>query len=210
MASESSRFVDSGSLTGTRVFCFNVRISLREFTVNLSYPLFQHAYLVNDIRTACEQWHSLFGAGPFVMRDHHQTSWLTYRGTDTEADVSYAFGYLGDLQIQFIQQHDDKPSIYRDMYGKGEEGFHHVAYMVSEDGWEEAKARLDDMGFECACELFAGNVHAAYYDTRKVTGGFTEIHGDTPRIISAFANWKHRHQIMQPGDSPFMDNPPIS
>ena len=39
-----------------------------------------------------------------------------YRGTDQEADVSYAFGYLGDVMIQFIVQHDETPSIYRDMY----------------------------------------------------------------------------------------------
>ena len=46
-------------------------------------------------------------------------SLIDYRGTDHEADVSYAFGYLGDTMIQFIQQHDDTPSIYRDMFAAG-------------------------------------------------------------------------------------------
>jgi catechol 2,3-dioxygenase-like lactoylglutathione lyase family enzyme len=173
-----------------------------------TYPLFQHAYLVNDVRAACAEWHSLFGAGPFIVTDHHRTDTFMYRGTDVEADVSYAFGYLGDLMIQFIQQHDNQPSIYRDMYGEGEEGFHHVAYLVSD--WEAAKSRLEGMGFECACELFASNVSAAYYDTRKVTGGFTEIHMDPPHIISAFANWKHAHITMEEGDDPIMDRPPIT
>ena len=50
----------------------------------------------------------------------------TYRGTPEEADVSYAFGYLGDMMFQFIQQHDEKKAIYRDMFANGEEGFHHV------------------------------------------------------------------------------------
>jgi catechol 2,3-dioxygenase-like lactoylglutathione lyase family enzyme len=174
----------------------------------LTYPLFQHAYLVNDVRKACQQWHELFGAGPFIVTDHHKTDTFSYRGTDVEADVSYAFGYLGDLMIQFIQQHDDQPSIYRDMYKSGEEGFHHVAYLVSD--WESAKARLQGMGFECACELYASNVSAAYYDTRSVTGGFTEIHMDPPHIISAFANWKWRHQIKTKEDGAIMERPSIT
>ena len=57
---------------------------------------------------------------------------LKYRGTSQESDVSYAFGYLGDTMIQFIEQHDETPSIYRDMYKKGEEGFHHIGILVSD------------------------------------------------------------------------------
>ncbi len=173
-----------------------------------NYPLFQHAYLVNDVREACTQWHRLYGAGPFVVTDHHKTDTFMYRGTDTEADVSYAFGYLDDMMIQFIQQHDDQPSIYREMYKSGEEGFHHVGYLVND--WDKAKARLEGLGFECACELYADNVNAAYYDTRSVSGGFTEIHMDPPHIISTFANWKRAHETMEEGDGPFMDRPAIS
>ena len=80
------------------------------------FPIFQHAYFVNDIVEAAHKWHELYGAGPFVHVPHHVTDKFQYRGTKQEADVSYGFGYLGDNQIQFIQQHDDTPSIYRDMY----------------------------------------------------------------------------------------------
>ncbi|MBO6556762.1 MAG: VOC family protein [Pseudomonadales bacterium] len=175
-----------------------------------SYPLFQHAYFVRDVRNSCEEWSKLFGAGPFVVTEHHKAERFTYRGTDVEADVTYAFGYLGDLMIQFIQQHDDQPSIYRDMYAEGAEGFHHIAYLVRKSEWSQAKSRLEAMGFECACELTAGGVFAAYYDTRSVTGGFTEIHDDSPRIISAFASWRHRHQFRQPEEGAIMERPPIT
>ena len=176
----------------------------------LTYPLFQHAYYVSDVRESCEDWHRLFGAGPFIVTDHHKTQQFSYRGTDVEADVSYAFGYLGDVMIQFIQQHDDKPSIYRDMYAQGESGFHHVAYLVNDNEWDAAKKRLEDMGFECACELYANGVNAAYYDTRSVTGGFTEIHGDPAHIISSFANWHHRHITKTEEDGAIMARPAIS
>ncbi|MCS5584486.1 MAG: hypothetical protein NZ777_13315 [Pseudomonadales bacterium] len=56
--------------------------------------------------------------------------------------------------------------------------------------------------------MFASNVSAAYYDTRKVTGGVTEIHMNPPHIIPALANWKHAPITMEEGDGPIMDRPP--
>jgi hypothetical protein len=170
----------------------------RDVTTLGTYPLFQHAYLVNDLDVAIDRWHRLFGAGPFVITEHHRTDTFAYRGTDQEADVSYAFGYLGDLMIQFIVQHDDTPSIYRDMYAAGEEGFHHIAALVHDVPAE--RRRLLDMGFDVACELHADGVDAAYFDTRSVNGCFTEIHGDPPHILGAFATWRRAHELMQPGD----------
>ncbi len=166
------------------------------------YPLFQQAYLVNDLEESVRNWSRLFGAGPFVLVPHHKTDEFVYRGTPQEADVSYAFGYLGDMMIQFIQQHDDTPSIYRDMYRAGEEGFHHVGVLVHD--WQAERQRLLDEGFEVACELWADNVNAAYFDTRAVNGGFTEIHGDPPHILGTFATWRRAHELWRPGDDPFM------
>jgi catechol 2,3-dioxygenase-like lactoylglutathione lyase family enzyme len=168
------------------------------FAVTLStYPLFQHAYFVDDLERSIDAWSRLFGAGPFVVVPHHKTERFTYRGTAQEADVSYAFGYLGDLMIQFIQQHDDTPSIYREMYRPGEEGFHHVGVLVHD--WDAERARMLDMGFEIACELWADGVNAAYFDTRRVNGGFTELHGDPPHILDTFARWRQAHARQQRG-----------
>jgi len=167
-----------------------------------TYPLFQEAYLVNDLEKAIHGWNRLFGAGPFVVTEHHRTDRFDYRGTDHEADVSYAFGYLGDMMIQFIVQHDDTPSIYRDMFAPGEEGFHHVGCLVHD--FEAEFERLQRLGFDCATRLFADNVDAAYFDTRSVNGCFTEIHDDPPHILGAFAQWRRAHELLQPGDSPFL------
>jgi len=157
-----------------------------------STPLFQYAYYVQSIDAAAEKWAAAFGAGPFFMERHHRCQEFTYRGTATEADVSYAFGYLGDTMIQFIEQHDDQPSIYRDMYKAGEEGFHHIAYLVSDFAAE--RKRWLDMGYALATELYADEVNAAYFDTRSLNGGFTEIHGDPPHIMGIFGVWKRAHE----------------
>ena len=167
-----------------------------------TYPIFQFAYLVNDIEKSIHQWHKLFCAGPFVIAPHHKTDRFTYRGTSQEADVSYAFGYSGDMMIQFIQQHDETPSIYRDMYARGQEGFHHVGILVHD--WDAERQRLIDLGFEPACELYADNVNASYFDTRRANGGFTEIHGDPPHILESFRGWREAHRKHKPSDDPIV------
>jgi|AOAMet1_04_M0_20_1038515.scaffolds.fasta_scaffold117916_1 hypothetical protein len=62
--------------------------------------------------------------------------------------------------------------------------------------------------------LFASTVSAAYYVTRKVTGGFTETDMGPPRTISVFVKWKHAPITapitMEEGDGPMMGRPPIT
>ncbi len=164
--------------------------------------LFQVAYLVNDLQASMQRWSDVHGAGPFSVSPHHRTDRFTYRGTDHEADVSYAFGYLGDLMIQFIVQHDEAPSIYRDMYAAGEEGFHHQAYLVHD--FEAEHQRVAGMGYEPACRLYADGVDAAYFDTRELNGGFTEIHGDPQHILATFARWRRAHTLYTPGVDPLV------
>jgi hypothetical protein len=167
-----------------------------------TYPIFQNGFLVNDIEKACRAWNQVYGAGPFQVFPHHKTERFLYRGEPVEADVSYAFGYLGDLMIQFTEQHDETPSIYREMYAKGEEGFHHIALLVTDFAAE--RERLLGLGFELACELYADGVDAAYFDTRAVSGCFTEIHGDPWHILGGFARWRRAHDALRPGDPPFV------
>lgn len=162
------------------------------------YEFFQEAYLVNDLDASIQKWVDLYGAGPFAVTEHHKTDTFMYKGTEQEADVSYAFGYLGDMMIQFIVQHDETPSIYRDMFDAGEEGFHHIGLLVHD--FEAEYQRLIDLGFEPTCRLYADGVDAAYFDTREVNGAFTEIHGDPPHILSTFAGWRRAHELWEPGD----------
>jgi hypothetical protein len=56
------------------------------------------------------------------------------------------------------------------------------------------RQRWLDMGYELATELFADQVNAAYFDTRSLNGGFTEIHGDPMHIMGLFALWRRAHE----------------
>ncbi len=164
------------------------------------YPIFQHAYFVNDVEEAARKWHRLYGAGPFVLVPHHKTEKFQYRGTLQEADVSYAFGYSGDAQIQLIEQHDDTPSIYRDMYEAGTYGHHHVARLVPD--YPSERARMAELAGEPHCELFANDIVACYFDTTPQLGYYTELHSITDRILATFARWKDAHDRWDGTGSP--------
>ena len=157
------------------------------------YPVFQNAYVVNDLDEGATRWATTTGAGPFFMTRHHRTDWFEYRGQPIEADVSYAFGYLGNMMIQLIEQHDDQPSIYRDMFAPGDEGFHHIAVLVPADEFAAERQRLISLGNAAACDLKAGGVNACYLDTRANLGVFLELHDDPPRIPIAFEEWRQAH-----------------
>ena len=86
------------------------------------------------------------------------------------------------------------------MYAAGEDGYHHVAYLVHD--FDDEYDNLLDSGSSPACRLFADGVDAAYFDTRDVTGGFTEIHGDPPHILGTFATWRRAHELYRPGVDP--------
>ena len=130
------------------------------------------------------------------MARHHKTDQFSYRGELIEADVSYAFGYAGEAQIQLIEQHDETASIYRDMFSHGGFGLHHVAKLVPD--YEMAKSNLKAQGFELACELYADGVWAGYFDTRSQLHCFTEIHSITDPILTTFSRWKVAHQSFSP------------
>ena len=154
-------------------------------------PIFQFAYVVDDLASAADRWASTMGAGPFFAADHHRADRFLYRGEPIEADVSYAFGYSGTTQIQLIVQHDDLPSIYRDMFPSGG-GLHHIASLVAD--YDGARQRLLDQGNLLACELDANDIHACYFDCRPSLGCFVELHSRTDRIVATFARWQHAHQ----------------
>ena len=155
-------------------------------------PFFQFAYLVESIEQAAERWASVNGAGPFFVTGHHRADEFAYRSEPVEADVSYAFGYSGEIQIQLIEQHDDTPSIYRDMFPTGF-GHHHVARLIEEDDFDAERDRLVAAGFELACELRANDIRACYLDTRSAIDAYTELHTITPRILTTFARWRDAH-----------------
>ncbi len=159
----------------------------------IRYPIVQYAYVVNDLDEGIRHWVETLGAGPFFVSRRHHGREHTYRGKADGAVFSYAFGQAGPAQIQLIQVEDDGPSIYRDMFAPGEEGFHHIACLVPAADMADEVARFVEAGFEVASTL-QSYVPVAYLDCRSALGFFVELHGLNDDVEELFTQIRLAHE----------------
>jgi catechol 2,3-dioxygenase-like lactoylglutathione lyase family enzyme len=158
----------------------------------LRYPVVQHAWFVTDLEASARRWARLTGAGPFCVTRGHLGERHTYRGLPFDVPLHYAFGQSGDTHVQLISQDNEAPSIYRDMYGPGQEGFHHIAMLVPEAELPEEMARFEAAGYPVASTLWS-RAEVAYIDTRDAIGCFLEMHGDNDDIRGVFERFRSAH-----------------
>ncbi len=167
-------------------------------------PIFQYAWVVNDLDAAAARWTAAFGAGPFFTARHHKAEgYYRYRATTEECDLSYAFGYCGPVQIQLIQLHDDTPSIFHEMFPRGQEGFHHVAILGHD--FPADRQHLLDQGLDLANEMWSG-ADVCYFDARPQFGMFVEIHGTSPEVLALFQGWKDAHDAWDGSSAPIRES----
>ncbi len=88
----------------------------------------QLGFVVRDIKTSVEHWIHAMGVGPFFYYDRVESNAFMYKGTLSPVKLSIALAHAGGIQIEFIQQHNDAPSMYKDFIETGKEGLHHIAY----------------------------------------------------------------------------------
>lgn len=144
------------------------------------YTAIQNAYFVRDIDEAIEQF-TKAGYGPWLVSRHVDLPKVFYRGKETKIDMSAAFTQAADVQVELIQQHDDGPSCYHDVYGPGEQGFHHTAMFVPD--YEQAIKDYEAMGYPCAQYFeLPENGSACYMDVTSLHGHMVELYRDTPGI----------------------------
>jgi len=120
-----------------------------ERSADISYgPLRQVAFLCRDIDASMRFYTDHLGVGPWFVMERVTLTDSTYRGAPCDIVLSAALAAWGPIQIELLQQHDDKPSIYRDWYQRAftREVQHHVAYWVEDLAGTIARARDD--GFQ--------------------------------------------------------------
>lgn len=140
----------------------------------------QYCFLVNDIDRAIDRWIRTTGAGPFFLRRRIDDLDIRYRGQPSRMDLSIALGQLGGAHVELIQQHNDGPTVYRDTFAPGAEGFHHIA-MIAKDLDAALNAYTAD-GHEIGMEGVFGSTRFAYVDTRSAIGAFTELLQETDEL----------------------------
>lgn len=147
--------------------------------------IMQMAWVVNDLDEAIVRFSRIHGAGPFLINRHIKIVDPHYRGHPADTDFSTAIAQAGAIQLELVQQHDDSPSIYRDIYPRGREGFHHVAVVVPDVNAEVARYRA--LGVAVAFEGKFGDSAFAYVDTSAMLGHMVEILPDDATIGRFFA-----------------------
>jgi hypothetical protein len=148
------------------------------------YRLFQIGFVVDDLLAAAAHWAQVFGVGPFHVLPPIEVP-CTYRGTETGVNVQVAVTQAGPVQIELIQQHCDRASVYRDVLDHGGAGFHQLCTVTHD--YDATKAHYERLGYELVSEIDAVEPRTAYFETLDDFGFFTEIAEATPEFLGQLA-----------------------
>ena len=148
----------------------------------------QISFIVEDLRKAMTQFTERLNAGPWFMRERSSFAKQTYRGQPTSLEVSLAMAYAGGTLVELIQQHNDVPSVYREVAERRGYGFHH--WGVASDRFDETVAGYLAQGYEVGFEAEpVPGVHVAYIDTTAHLPGMIEVIEMTPQVEAMFASY---------------------
>ena len=139
-------------------------------------PIRQVAYVVEDIDAGIEGWHQQLGVTPFaVVRECQPLVGSRYRGEPAgDIVLNLAFAYIGDVQLELIQQVNDTPSIYREALDRGLWSAHH--YGVCVEDFEHCYQHAINNGFEPVVNAGSPDfVQMAYVESQKIPGLVLEI-----------------------------------
>jgi hypothetical protein len=154
--------------------------------------IIQVAFIVPDIQKAMPIYAERLGIGPWFLFEHFEFAYLNYRGAPSNLDITLALGNSGHMMFELIQQNDDLPSVYKDVYAKKGWGFHHWAVAASPDKYISTVKRYTDQGHALALDgAVAIGARAAYLDTTDLLGGMIEVIEVTPQVEGLFT---HIHQ----------------
>lgn len=146
----------------------------------------QIAYHVPDPARAATDSAAARGWGPFFLFEHIALARVRYRGAPASFDHTSAYGQAGELMVEFITQHDDSPSVLRDLYRREQTGVHHVAHFVPD--LAAAIAAFGASGAPLALEATtADGVEFAMIDTVAALGHMTELYEPVPALTRFYA-----------------------
>lgn len=151
----------------------------------------QLAFVVSDMDAAVRYWTETLKVGPFIVIEQSVGDRkVVHRGEQTDMDMSLAFSYMGEVQIELVKQTNDKPSPYKEFLDSGRVGLHHIAFWPED--FEAACAEVERAGFNEVCSIFLsdGTRNVCYFDTPPHIGIMVEIVPMTPARASYFGRIK--------------------
>ena len=167
-----------------------------DLTSALAHPLFQQpwpegefrffqlGYIVDDLLAAAGKWARTFGIGPFHVLPRTRVD-CTYRGAPSGLDVQVGVAQAGPVQIELIQQNDDRPSVYRELTAPGSSLMHQLATVTAD--YDGQSAHYASLGYELVCEVITPDQRVAYFDTVADFGFYVEVIEQSPLFLKHIA-----------------------
>ncbi len=152
----------------------------------LHLPVRQIAYFVPDVREAARRHSALFNSGPFFVADNIPLRAAWHRGQPVELDHSSAYGQWGALMVEFVQQNNPGPSVFRDMFAEGEQGMHHVAIIVDDLPAAQAQLEADGLATALDAEMNDG-FRFVMMDAVARYGHMIELYEGVPALTGFYA-----------------------
>lgn len=161
----------------------------------------QHAYFVADAAAAAERWSKTFGAGPFFLMEHIPLADVVIRGVPGSLDHTSAYGQLGDIMVELVQQNCAAASVFTDYPA----GLHHMATFAED--LDVALTELATAGVPTAmtATTATGGLRFAFADARALCGHYIELYQDEPSIRdfyqfvrTAATGWDGRNPVRRP------------
>jgi hypothetical protein len=157
------------------------------------YRFFQLGFVVDDLVASAGKWARVHGVGPFhVLPVVEQEA--VVRGEPAPVSIQVGVAQAGPVQVELIQQHCDRPSIFREWSQDGTRPFHQLATVTTD--YDGKKAHYEQLGYPIAAESTGGRFRVAYVDTAEDFGFYTEVVEETSRFLAQLrqiaetcANW---------------------
>jgi len=123
-------------------------------------PIGQIGYVVEDLEATALQWTKSIGIGPWKIFNPVKFDSLRYNGEPSDVTVGFALAFMGSVQIELIQQHNDAPSTYRDQLDTFGSGAQHICFYPED--YDAALAAGIDSGLTVMQEGDIWGVDFAY------------------------------------------------
>lgn len=150
----------------------------------------QVAYVVQDIEASMEEFTRLLKVGPWFVTGPFVPARGMYRGEPTRMQLTLAVAFSGHLMLELIQQHDELPSVYREMVEKKGYGFHH--YAVATRSFDADVARYEDMGYQLAfSDVSPRGSRIAYMDSTRAIHGMIELVEMSEGLEAVYTSIQH-------------------
>ena len=152
-------------------------------------PLMQVAFIVEDLEAGMAHWARALRVGPFFTLPHVKYLSSVYREQSTTLDISLAFAFSGDMQIELVQLHDDAPSVFREHLDRFGHGAHHLGAVC--DDFEAEIERLVAAGAKPIHRLLSETgAETIFLEVPGYGNGSIELIKGSERLRRRFADMK--------------------